>query len=298
MKSIAILGATGYIGTSLSREFAMQKETIDLYLFSRSQEKILSLKESIKELGEQSNNYFYSKDVFHNHTYDVIINCTGVSDLTTLTEQPDQIIDITESMDIIILEYLKKKPDTMYINMSSGAVHNTPGAGSSTMTPADFYTFAKKEAEKKHRSLGNLSIVDIRIFSFFSRYVNPKSHFLMSEIVDCITNNKVFETSGEDIIRDYISPHDLCALILCIINKKKINDAYDAYSKSPVSKFEILNFLKEKHGLVYSIKEGTIKNGLSKNDYIPKDKKANTLGYDPVFSSLESINHEINALLK
>jgi nucleoside-diphosphate-sugar epimerase len=299
MKSIAILGATGYIGASLSRELAVQKEVIDLYLFSRSEEKILKLKESVKELSGQENNYFYSMEVFSKYNYDVVINCTGVSDLTTLTEQPEQIIDVTESVDTLVLDYLKKKPDTLYINMSSGAVYTTPGAGNTPMTSADYYTFAKKEAEKRHRALTALSIVDIRIFSFFSRYVNSKSHFLMSEVVDCITNKKVFETSADDIVRDYISPNDLCALILLIIEKGKVNDAYDAYSKSSVTKFKLLDFLKEKYGLTYSVKEGDgVKKGLSKNEYIPKDKKAETLGYMPVLTSLESIDHEMRALFK
>jgi nucleoside-diphosphate-sugar epimerase len=299
MKSVAILGATGYIGASLSRELAVQKEAINLYLFSRSKEKILALKESVKELGSQDNNYFYSMEMFSRYNYDVVINCTGVSDLTMLSEQPENIIDITESVDTTVIDYLKNNPNTLYINMSSGIVHNALGTGSATLTPADYYAFAKKEAEKRHRSLSTFSIVDIRIFSFFSRYVNLKSHFLMSEVVECITTKKIFETNSDDIVRDYISPNDLCALILLIIEKGKVNDAYDAYSKSPVTKFKLLDFLKEKYGLAYSIKDGDmVKKGLSKNEYIPKDKKADTLGYVPVLSSLECIDHEMRALLR
>ena len=41
----------------------------------------------------------------------------------------------------------------MYINMSSGAVYSTPGAGSSTMTPADFYTFAKKDISTRPENI-------------------------------------------------------------------------------------------------------------------------------------------------
>lgn len=300
MKTIAILGATGYIGTSLARELAVQKEAASLYLFSRSQEKILHLKETVVELGSQENNYFYTLDRFQDFDYDVIINCTGISSVATLENHPDEVIDVTERVDNLIFEYLKKKPDVLYINMSSGAVYNTTGVGASVMTPADYYAFAKKDAEKRHRVHAEFSIVDIRVFSFFSRFVNTEGHFLMSQIVDAIKNKKIFETNFYDVERDYISPHDLCALVWCVIQKGKQNDVYDAYSLAPVTKFALLEFLKKKYGLEYTIKDGETKKALSQNQssYIPHDKKAETIGYIPELKSIESIDHEIRALLK
>lgn len=306
MKKIALLGATGYIGKSLLSEFFLEKNKYTLHLFSRSKSKLKSLTRIIPK-GFTCE--FHSYDEFQLFDYDVIINCTGIGDPSVLKKNPSAIFKVTEEIDTLIIEYLIKKPKTLYINLSSGAVYGdnfkrplTNETDSilhiNAMSMSEYYAIAKINSEAKHRSLINLNIVDLRVFAFFSSLVNADSSFLMSEIAYCIKNKKVFETNEDNIIRDYITSKDLFSLLQLVMKKGKLNDFFDVYSKKPVSKFELLDSLKNKYRLEYRVKEGTKTNiSLLKKVYYSKNKKAEILGYVPEFSSLKGIEYEIDKMV-
>lgn len=293
MKRVAILGATGYIGKSLAYQFVIESEPVKLFLFSRSQEKLIALKEQLKpNLVSELN--FHVMEEFASFEYDVVINCTGVSDMSSLKSSPENIVKITQDVDDIIIAYLKDNKDTVYINMSSGAVYNVFEDGKQELSVSDYYTLAKINSEKNHRLLTDLAIVDIRIFSFFSSFVDTQAHFFMSEVVACLQDKKMFVTNDEDMVRDYLTPPDLLSLIKNIIDSPKKNDYFDAYTLEPVSKFTLLDFLHEQYGLSVSINElPENKKGLSKNRYIPDNKKAEMIGYHPEHTSLQGIQKEI-----
>ena len=115
--------------------------------------------------------------------FDAIVNCIGFGTPEKIGRAGINIFKITESIDDLIIEYLVKKPETVYINFSSGSVY-----GSSFEKPVDssyksvikiqpledreFYRIAKLNSEAKHRSLNDLQIIDIRLFSFFSRFID------------------------------------------------------------------------------------------------------------------------------
>lgn len=306
MKRVAILGATGYIGKSLSNEFLLENKS-QLFLFSRSKEK---LREAFKsDAITNAHGYtFCELSEFNNHVYDVIINCAGVSDVTRIQNDPESFLRAADDIDTMIVHYLEKNNKVLYINMSSGAAgaENVVGLPRSTMqelvsieslSPQQYYGAAKRIIEERHRSRPLLSIVDVRVFSFFSRFVDTESHFLLSEIVRCLQKKEVFETNNEDIMRDYISPRDLFSFISLLIDKKFVNDCFDIGSRAPVSKFELLDFLHKEYGLTFSIKESSAaKKGLSSNAYYGDIAKAQTLGYNPEFTSLSGIQHEINQM--
>lgn len=304
MKKIALLGATGYIGKSLVSEFFLEKNKYNLHLFSRSKSNIKSLiRRASKDIICSTHTY----DEFNSLDYDVIINCTGVGDPLVLKKNPSEIFKVTEEIDTLIINYLIKKPKTLYINLSSGAVYGdnfkrplTNETDSilhiNNMSTSEYYAIAKINSEAKHRSFSHLNIVDIRVFAFFSNLVNTDSSFLMSEVACCIKNKKVFETNEDNIIRDYSTSKDLFSLLQLVIKKRKLNDFFDVYSKESVSKFELLDFLKNKYGFEYRVKEGSKTNiPLLKKVYYSKNKKAESIGYVPEFSSLTGIEHEIDA---
>lgn len=296
MKKVAILGATGHIGKALAHSCIHNENDFILYLISRSLGKINDLKETFNGQGKKNSLQYLLLNDFAEEEYDVVINATGISDMSLLQENPANILTITRAMDSIVIEYLKAHPKTLYINMSSGAVYTAPNAIEENMTVGAWYAFAKKESEERHRQEKDLSIVDVRIFSFFSRFIDTKSHFLMSDIVNALLSKKPLVTSNEDIIRDYISPNDLLTLIKMIINKGEMNDFFDAYSSAPVAKFELLAFLRETYGLIYEIQDSA-SNSLSHSSYYAQDKKAKTLGYVPSVSSLTCIDQEVKAIL-
>ena len=79
------------------------------------------------------------------------------------------------------------------------------------------------------------------------------------------------------------------------INKNPINDVFDLYSKKPIGKFELLNSLKDNFGLQYEIRPNSgfpSPTGFKKN-YYSESRKAKLLGYEPQYSSIETIVNEM-----
>lgn len=305
MKKIALLGVTGYIGRSLLHEFFDEKDKFQLFLFSRSRDKI---KDVIEDKPKHHDIKLCSLSEFNLFDYDVVINCTGIKSLLLLKENPADVFKVTEEIDDMVIGHLEKNPKSLYINISSGAVYGEnfkKAVDSETKAVLNInnidasgcYAIAKINSEAKHRALLNLSIVDLRVFSFFSRFSDVSPIFLMSEIVDCIKNKKNFKTNDENIVRDYITPKDLFSLIKKVIKKQKINDFFDVYSLKPVSKFTLLSFLEKKYGLKYSInKSSSKKNVPSKKVYFSKNMKASAIGYKPRFASIGGIEFEIDKM--
>jgi nucleoside-diphosphate-sugar epimerase len=308
MKKIAILGATGYIGKSLIYYLSLKKE-FEVFPFARSIKKLNSFLNSINK-----KNYFKARSFseFGNHKYDVVINCIGIGDPKEMKEAGFKLFEITEKFDNLILGYLKQHPQTKYINFSSGAVY-----GKSIGEPideksllildvnnidqGDCYAVSKINCEAKHRCLTDLNIIDIRLFSFFSRFMGIKnSGFLLSHIINAVNNKKVFTAVPEDFVRDFINPADLLNLIKLIIKKEKINDYFDAYSQKPISFFQLLKYFKNSYGLKCRISSDVklISPTGSKNAYYSKNRKAEKLlGYEPEFSSLSGMKEEIKYLI-
>jgi len=302
MKTIALLGATGHIGKALTNELA-SKEEFNVLLFSRSKEKIQKFLQTI-EGGDKFG--VHAMDEFKDHIYDVVINCTGIGSPSVLKDATEDAFVELDKIDDLVIEALKKYPETIYINLSSGAVYgNIADAvtedtkvvlNPDPKTPGELYAAAKVKAEIKHRALSDLNIVDLRVFAFFSRFIDLSSHFLMADIVNCIKNKTVLKTMADNIQRDYIIASDLLRLINMVIKKEKINDVFDVYSLAPVSKFVLLESLGAKYGLKYEIAatpENASPTG-EKRAYFSKNLRAGEmLGYAPKHTSLSGIEEEI-----
>jgi hypothetical protein len=84
-----------------------------------------------------------------------------------------------------------------------------------------------------------------------------------------------------------------------MMNQKNINDSFDAYSKEPVSKLQLLECLHQNLKFQYSFKEsaGTESPTGAKPSYFSTDKKAKALGYVPKLTSLEVIESELRELV-
>ena len=303
---IAILGSTGHIAKSLIYYFSKEKNC-ELYLFARSTEK---LNEFIKTLINNKDFKVAPFEDFNNYFYDVVINCIGIRS-SEVERNFLLYFKITEKFDNLIIDYLSKNNSTIYINFSSGAVYGTDfkkpvnkktkcKLDVNNILPTDFYKIAKINSEAKHRCLNKFNIVDIRIFSYFSRFIDINSNYFICDLIRSIKNSIVFKTSPVNIIRDYIHPYDLFSLVQTIIIKKKINDAFDAYSKMSISKFEIIEYFKNKYNLKYTVIKSFDNSTLTgfKEVYYSKNTKANRIGYKPDYSSLECIIQEVNEIIK
>jgi nucleoside-diphosphate-sugar epimerase len=302
--NIAIFGATGHIGKNLTYYFSKNKKN-NLILFGRNKKKIQKIMNQIIPKKKYS---FGKYNEFNNKKYDVIINCIGVGNPKDIIQNKD-ILKITEYYDDKILDYMKNKKSIIYINFSSGAIFGqtirSPISESSQasinvnkLNEGSYYAISKIYAEIKHRNLKNMNIVDLRIFSFFSRFINLQDEFLIADITNAIKLNKKFITDKNEIIRDYIHPEDLFEIIQKCIKKEKINMALDISSKKPISKFSLLQHLAKKYELNYRIsnKIKTSPTGL-KSKYYSKSKKIEDLGIFPKYTSLQTILTELKFLI-
>jgi nucleoside-diphosphate-sugar epimerase len=304
---IAILGATSQIARDLILSFPINKG-YDFLLFCRNIELLekwinsenLSEKYQVKEYFE-----------FGSHQkYDIIINFVGVGDPAKAQKMGSDIFKVTEQYDDMALEYLKQHKKTKYIFLSSGAVYGgnyqnpvdkdtIATIDINNLKSTDWYTIAKLYAETKHRSLSDLSIVDVRVFNYFSHTQNMDAQFLITDIVRALKNKKLFKTSSENIVRDFITPTDFYNLIQAFIDYGSINAAFDCYTKSPVSKFDLLSKLESKFGLMYEIDKNinVVDATGVKLNYFSKNHKARCLGFKPKNTSMINILSEMDKVL-
>jgi len=301
---IAILGATSQIAQDLILSFSKYKD-YDFSIFGRN---VALLQKWInsENLSDKYQVQEYSE--FGNHQkYDVIINFVGIGDPVKAKKMGSDIFQITEQYDNMALDYIKQHKETRYIFLSSGAVY-----GGSYQEPAnentvatvdinnlestDWYAISKLYAEARHRSLSELSIVNVRVFNYFSHTQDMDTRFLITDIVRAIKNKEVFKTSADNIIRDFITPPDFYRLIQAIIDFKPANMTLDCYTKSPVSKFNLLNELVSVFGLEYGVEDGVnIVNATGiKSNYYSLNKAAKSIGYNPKNTSLEGLIQEIS----
>ena len=303
---IAILGATSQIAQDLILSFSINKD-YDFSLFGRNVE-LLEKWVNNENLSDKYQVQEYSE--FGNHQkYDVIINFVGISDPAKAQKMGSDIFKVTEQYDDMALEYLKQHRKTKYIFLSSGAVYGgdykdpvkkdtLATININNLATTDWYAIAKLYAEARHRSLPDLSIVDIRVFNYFSHTQNINARFLITDIVRALKNGEVFKTSPDNVIRDFITPPDFYNLIQAIIDYKPLNTALDCYTKSPVEKFNLLSEIESKFGLNYEVDENlNVVNATgAKFNYYSENKIAKDIGYNPGSTSLESIIREINFL--
>ena len=295
-KNIAIFGATSHIAKNLILQFSNENEN-HLHLFSRNN---VELQRFIFNIGTDKQIDYYNYDVFDSKFFDVIINCIGISDPFEINKHEFEILTLTEKYDNIILNYLKEHNSCQYLNFSSGIVYDNfhePITDESNCTIKlndaleNPYRLSKIYSESKHRLLNSFNIIDIRIFNFFSRFLNLKTHFFISEVILSILENKKLYTTNQNFVRDYIHPQDLFNLIKLCIKNPTMNSSIDAYSKSPISKFDILKEFSKRYSLQYSVTDN-LKNIDFKEKYFSLSRKAEIIGYVPRYTSLDTLLDE------
>jgi len=304
VKVIAILGANSHIAKGLINNFAHKTDDA-LRLFTRDAAKTAAFLGSIGK-GPSANCAIEEgyRD-FLAGRYDVVINCVGAGAPNKLGKDYSVWFTLTEEFDNLAINYLRGHPDALYVNFSSGAVYGRDGSApveENTVNPiavnhvpaTDYYAVAKLNAEAKHRSLGHMRIVDIRIFSYFSRFIDLDSGYFITEALKCLMGNTLLETNKANIVRDYIHPDDLFSLLLRCVEADHLNDAFDAVSAKPVDKLSILGYFETEHGLRYHITPSLRFGGPNgfKLIYCSVFNKAVNIGYKPTFSSMDAIAQE------
>jgi nucleoside-diphosphate-sugar epimerase len=304
---IAILGATSYIAKDLICSF-FKNSCHELSLFSRNSnivKKWLNKNSIKKEYKVDEYKYFNVQKEF-----DVIINFVGIGDPEKAAIMGEMILDITYQYDDMALNYLKEHLECKYIFISSGAVYNSKfdkpaDENTESIVPINnlksnnWYGIAKMYAECRHRSLAHLSIVDLRVFNYFSHTLDIESRFFIADVMRAIKYKSVLTTTADNIVRDYIGPDDFYSLILLIMKVQKMNAAMDCYTKEPVDKINLLNNMNKIFGLKYVM--NSLVNGVNatgrKSKYYSKRQIENKIGFTPTLGSLETVIKEMKKSL-
>jgi nucleoside-diphosphate-sugar epimerase len=240
-----------------------------------------------------------------------IINFIGVGDPAKAREIGAGIFDATLESDALARTFIAERPATPYVFYSSGAVYGTGFAApvdatSSSVVPVNalepqhYYTVSKLHAEATHRASFGATILDLRIFNYFSRTIDITAHFLITDMLRCVAQGTVFETTDTAMTRDYIHPDDLCALMIALLSAPAgANQPVDAYSAAPITKKELIELFQRELGLKVAIKGAvqTINATGAKPEYYSRNRAAEALGYRPSYSSAEGVLIEGRALL-
>ena len=304
--NIVIVGANSNVARIL--EFYFNKiDNVFLNLYTTNKNKIELFSNSYL-CGNYEIFEGYSSGLIKNA--DILINCVGVGTPKQLGNDYTPWFTVLEQFDNMCIDYLKYNSNTTYINFSSGTVYGNDfsqavDSKSSTSINVNkfgvdnLYSTCKIYSEAKHRAFANLKIIDLRLFSFFSRFSDLDDGYLMSDIANCIKNNIVLETDSFNIVRDYIHGSDLVNLILACY-QKNLNIAFDVQSKQNVSKFQILEKFSKIFGLKYTIKDNLYfvnSSGKKENYYSTSKMVKNILGFVPKYTSLDALECELNALI-
>jgi len=306
--NIAILGATSQIAKDLILSFAQYTEH-QCVLFSRSPNKVSDwlAAELVTSVYPS-----YSYADFPHGAYDAIINFVGVGDPARAKEMGAAIFDITYQYDQLALDYLKVHPACKYIFMSSGAVYgdifSKPADNNSVaqvpvndLDDTNWYAIAKLYAEARHRAMPDYGIIDVRVFNYFSHRQNLSARFLITDMLRAILNEEVFETSSENIVRDFLHPYDFHQLIECLLAAGHQNTAVDCYTRSPVDKKQLLSAMKDAFGLDYEIMGadvGVNATGCKLHYYSLYKVLEQQFDYKPKYSSIESVLNESALILQ
>ena len=307
MMRIAILGATSEIAKDVINLLGKHSQ-YELSLFSRRPELVSQWVSSIN-LPTQPQSLDLDEFTHARH-FDAIVNFIGAGNPQRIQQIGDEILHVTQHYDDMVMNYLEHFPQCRYIFLSSGSIfgpdfalpidiHSRANLQDNTLLPSNWYSKAKLAAECKHRLHNHLSIVDVRVFNYFSRSQDLSSSYLMTDIARAIQSGETLKTSGSNLVRDYIHPGDFSSLLIAIFNSAPLNTALDCYSQSPIDKFDLLNALGEQFNLQLEIAKVGIDESPTgnKNNYYSLNKTAGSLGYVPQYSSLGGILAEMNALM-
>ena len=300
-----ILGATGTIGRSLVHVFA-QRKRYKLILVGRNEAQLLAVAQAGASTG--CDIAIASLDDVAGLKGDVIINCLGAGDPGTILRLGAELMHSIEAWDKMVLGHLERNPESLYIAFSSGVVYGLNRSEPvSRSTPAvipinqlnehHFYAVAKLNSELKHRTANRLNIVDLRVFGYISRFLDPDGGYFLSDVMAALRDQRALKTAAHDMFRDYVHPEDLCDLIELCAASRPLNRAFDVYSQRPITKFELLDTLGGMFGLQWHVAvDGVVESAASmKFAYYSINHDAETIGYQPQYSATEAVVSELEA---
>ena len=280
-KKIALLGGNGQISKSIMLE--MQNFfSIDLY--SRK-----------KKINNNSVKIYSYKSFPVNKDIIAVINCAGPGD-PKIHKNNKNIFKTFNDIDNMILNFIKKNKTIKYINISTATVVNLKFLTKSEKEKNQ-YLKIKSFIENKHRKLKKLKIYDLRILGFFSSHIPLNYSFFLSQVFKSIIKRQELKVDSSDNIRDYIGGEDLANFIMNLINKNFSNRSFNLLSRKNVPKFKILDYLKAKFNLNYSV-DKTLRTVKDKSIKLIGESFYRSKFFKPKYSSFGLIKKECKNIIQ
>jgi nucleoside-diphosphate-sugar epimerase len=289
VRRFAIIGATGHIGASLASLLA-SRDCVSLALYARRPDRVRALAAKWVPRAVVTVHALENEATIDLADCDVVINALGLADPAAVAAVGDAIIGLTLDWEERLRSALRACPEALYVYLSSGAVYGPLVDGparadarvsfaANGMAPSEAYGRAKFMAETMHRGWSHRRILDIRVFGFVSAAITTSDGFFLSELFLALAQGTPFSTGSHDLVRDYVGPQEILALIDCAAASGTLNEAVDIYSASPVRKFEIIEALRDL-GLVCNIAsvDGP---PTTRRQYFTTMNRASQLGYLP-----------------
>ncbi len=160
------------------------------------------------------------------------------------------------------------------------------------------YSYYKIKNEKLFNKLGSLGIKTsiARCFSFVGEFVPRKSNYIIGNFIDNILNNEKISIKSSKIIkRSYMYSDDLVNCLLKIIeNASPKCPVYNVGSNDAVSLHAVAKFLAKKYNLEFSFPKIKLK---TNDNYIPNtDLLKNKLHFKITLNSIEAILKTVRLL--
>jgi len=307
-QALAFLGANSQIARDLIRSMA-DAGRHGLLLYVRN---VPGMQAWVREQRLEAHASVHSYDDYGERPHDAVLNFVGVGDPRRAVEMGDAIFGVTQRFDDLALGGLERHPDRRYIFLSSGAVYgdvyrqpvterSSANIAINAISSQDWYAVAKLHAEVRHRARSDAPIVDLRVFNYFSRTQDLSARFFVTDLLRAIQTGETMQVSGDYMVRDFLHPADFHQLVERVLTAPPANAALDCYSAAPVDKPALLQALKDRFGLRYETAPAsaavTVNATGAKPHYYSLNRKAETFGYFPAYSSLAGVLEEAAALL-
>lgn len=238
-------------------------------------------------------------DAFEDGEWDAVLNFVGVGDPARAVAMGASILEVTRAWDDRVLGYLDARPACRYLFLGSGAAFGTRIVGpigpetracfdANALPSSAWYGVSKFYAEAVHRARPERSIIDLRVFNYLSPSADLSHRFLVNEMIAAVRDDRVLSVAPGDMRRDYLGQEDFAALVAaCLRAPAGYNGAVDAYTRSSISKAEMLDLFRGRFGLRYEVTSGGIDATGAKSDYYSVNRAAEALGYRPRHGSAD-----------
>jgi nucleoside-diphosphate-sugar epimerase len=259
LKTILITGATGFIGSWLTRYF-LNKE-FNIIAHGSSKNTILNLKQkleqqgySLKNLEFWEQNFKAQQGEFPNfQNIDFLIHCAALTSVRKgIRENYDKYFTVNVLGTKILAEKALDNNISHFIHLSSGQIYGKPKRfpinDKTPKEPINLYGFTKLMSEEVVKAFGIFGL-NYTIMRPFSVYGKEQSN-IISIIINKIKNDEILTIYGDGTqTRAFMHINDICnAIRLVLGNHSCFNEEFNLSGLKEYSVNKLVEMIAQKLG--------------------------------------------------